>query len=101
MTPRGLCRLARMAYRQSMPGRMNFTLDVGSGPGKRAAAGGPGGPMRLLGMGDFTNPPAAERPPLANRPTHRVDLDNVDELIRRLAPRVVLPAGGGACSRHP
>lgn len=75
-----------------MPARMEFTLGLGdkSAPGPRRKAEGP---MRLLVMGDFSGRPASERAPLATRPTHRVDLDKLDDLIRRLSPRLALPAG--------
>ncbi len=49
--------------------------------------------MRLLVLGDFSGRAAADRPPLAERPTHRVDLDRLDPLMKRLAPRLVLPGG--------
>jgi type VI secretion system protein ImpC len=51
------------------------------------------GPMRLLVLGDFSALPANERPALATRTTHRVDLDNLDETLRRLAPRTALDGG--------
>ncbi len=75
-----------------MPGRMEFKLDLG-----RAAhpqeTGRRRGPMRLLVLGDFSGKPVAERPPLADRPTQRVDRDNLDDVIQRLAPRLTLAAG--------
>jgi len=45
-------------------------------------------PMRLLVMGDFSGKPASERPELASRPTLRVDIDNIDDVMTRLAPRL-------------
>jgi type VI secretion system ImpC/EvpB family protein len=48
--------------------------------------------MRLLVLGDFSGRPAAERPPLATRPTHQIDLDNIDTVMRRLAPRIAVPS---------
>lgn len=48
-------------------------------------------PMRLLVMGNFSGSPAVERPPLARRPTLRVDADTLDTVMRQLAPRVVWP----------
>lgn len=78
-----------------MPARMQFNL--GLGPGAEAAGtsrrGRGRGPMRLLVMGDFSGRPAAERAALATRPTHRVDLDNLDTVMKRLAPRLSLPGG--------
>ncbi len=76
-----------------MPGRMEFKLDLGSVPGVPAGARRPGGPMRLLVMGDFSGRPAGVRPALASRPTHRVDLDNLDDVIVRLMPQLQLPTG--------
>jgi predicted component of type VI protein secretion system len=46
--------------------------------------------MRLLLMGDFSHRPASERRPMAERPTLRVDVDNLDACIARLVPRVQL-----------
>src|SRR6267142_481730 len=50
-------------------------------------------PMRLLVLGDFSGKPVEERPPLASRPTIRVDTDNFDDVMRRLRPRLSVPAG--------
>jgi type VI secretion system protein ImpC len=72
-----------------MPERVKF--DVGFG-----AAGRPRDddePMRLLVLGDFSGRQPAERTPLATRPVHRVDLDNLDELVQRVQPRLSLPTG--------
>jgi type VI secretion system ImpC/EvpB family protein len=49
--------------------------------------------MRLLVLGDFSGKPAAERPPLASRPARHVDLDNVDDVMRRLEPRATVASG--------
>jgi len=51
------------------------------------------GPMRLLVLGDFSALSAAQRPALAKRATHRVDLDSLDETLLRLAPRTELSCG--------
>ena len=72
-----------------MPGRMEF--DLGFGRRDRPRDGDE--PMRLLVLGDFSGSPAAERPPLASRPTHRVDIDNLDDVLRRYGPRVSVGAG--------
>ena len=72
-----------------MPGRFEFDLSFGP-------AGRPRGesePMRLLVLGDFTGKEAAERPSLGNRPIQGVDVDNFDDVMRRLAPRVGTAAG--------
>ncbi len=73
-----------------MPARMEFSFGT-SRPETQRRAGR--GPMRLLLIGDFSARPAAERPPLAQRPTWRVDLDELDPVMQRLAPRLSLPAG--------
>src|SRR5262245_36437350 len=71
-----------------MPERLTF--DVGFGrPGRRADTE----PMRLLVLGDFRGHAAAERHPLASRPTLQVDLDTTDAVMRRLAPRLNIAAG--------
>ena len=72
-----------------MPGRLEFDLNFGR-PARRRDDGDP---MRLLVLGDFSGSPVADRPPLATRPTQQVDLDNVDNVMRRLRPRVRLASG--------
>ena len=76
-----------------MPSRMEFNFDLGRPAAARDARRAARGPMRLLVLGDFSGRPAAARPALASRPTQRVDLDNLDDVMRRLAPRLMLPAG--------
>ena len=49
--------------------------------------------MRLLVLGDFSGKPTADRTPLAARSTQRVDIDNLDAVIRRIGPRLTLAAG--------
>lgn len=44
--------------------------------------------LRLLVLGDFSGAPSEERPALADRPTHRVDVDNLEDIFQRLHPRV-------------
>lgn len=46
--------------------------------------------MRLLILGDFSARPSGERRPLAERPTQRVDVDSLDSVMQRLAPRLAL-----------
>jgi type VI secretion system protein ImpC len=50
-------------------------------------------PLRLLVLGDFSGKPADQRPPLATRPTLAVDVDTLDPVMQRIAPRVRLAAG--------
>ncbi|MDP1651026.1 MAG: type VI secretion system contractile sheath large subunit [Rubrivivax sp.] len=72
---------------------MQFNLDLGRAASTRAAGGAAQGPLRLLVLGDFSARPACERPPLGERRTHRVDLDSIDTVMQRLAPRLQLAAG--------
>lgn len=73
-----------------MSNRMNF--EMGFGP-QGLAPKEDDAPMRLLLLGDFSGRAASERPALATRPALRVDLDELDKVMARLAPRV-LTAGG-------
>src|SRR5262245_29145408 len=78
-----------------MAARMNF--DVGFGPSGRRRE--ETAPMRLLVLGDFSRTPVSERPLLATRPTHRIDVDSLDDVIGRLRPKLALPAGEIAFAR--
>jgi type VI secretion system ImpC/EvpB family protein len=69
---------------------LEFDLGFGRSGGRRRDDGGP---MRLLLVGDFSGKAAAERTPLASRPMQRVDVDNVDDVVRRMAPRLSVAAG--------
>ncbi|MDO9072274.1 MAG: type VI secretion system contractile sheath large subunit [Rubrivivax sp.] len=74
-----------------MVGRLEISVSTGT----RAATTGaraPQEPMRLLLLGDFSGRPAHERPVLAARPTHRVDIDSLGSVMQRLRPLV--PAAG-------
>lgn len=73
-----------------MPGRMEFDFGFGR---KAPAPRDDSAPMRLLVVGDFSGRPAHERPPLADRPTLRVDIDSLDRAIARLKPRLAHEAG--------
>ena len=68
-----------------MPLRSEFTLTSGRTGERRPNARGP---LRLLLLGDFSAMPAAERPPLASRPTRQVDIDNLDAVLASLAPQL-------------
>lgn len=76
-----------------MPGRMEFQLDLGGKGPRTGDDQGRRRPMRLLLLGDFSARPQPERPPLATRPTHRIDIDSLDAVIARLAPQLALPGG--------
>ena len=73
-----------------MPGRLEFEFSA-LPPAARPRS--PRTALRLLLVGDFSGQPAAERRPLADRPTHRVDIDNLDSVLARLAPRLHGAAG--------
>ncbi len=73
-----------------MPAHLEFALSFTRSKARRAA---PDDPMRLLVIGDFSARASAERAPLASRPTHRVDADNLDQVLKRLAPRLGRAAG--------
>jgi type VI secretion system protein ImpC len=72
-----------------MPGRLEFDLGFGRTRGPRDDSD----PMRLLVLGDFSGKAAEDRTPLATRPTQRVDVDNLDDVMRRLQPQLTVPAG--------
>jgi predicted component of type VI protein secretion system len=50
-------------------------------------------PMRLLVLGDFSGPRTGDRIPLAERPTHRIDVDTIERVMNHIRPGVALPAG--------
>mgnify|MGYP000865216422 CR=1 FL=1 len=56
-----------------MPARLEIDLGAQRPPPRRRA----GEPMRILLVGDFGGASLAERVPLADRPTHRVDLERL------------------------
>jgi len=68
-----------------MPGRLEIHVNPSPGAGPEPRKPGAGrGAMRLLLMADFSGRPAAQRPPLAGRPTHRVDADNLADCMQAL-----------------
>lgn len=81
-----------------MPGRLEFALPLGKA---RAADKIPrtDQPMRLLLLGDFSG--RADASALAQRPTLRVDLDTVEALMPRIAPRITLTLAGQPCLFEP
>jgi type VI secretion system protein ImpC len=72
-----------------VPARLEFDLGFGRSGRRRDDSE----PMRLLVVGDFSGKAVAERAPLASRPTHRVDVDNLDDVVQRLLPRLTVAAG--------
>ena len=78
-----------------MAARLKFDVSLGPAGRRRDETA----PMRLLVLGDFSRTSVSERPPLASRPTHRVDVDSLDDVIGRLRPKLALPAGEIAFAR--
>lgn len=70
--------------------RMEFGFSFGPSTAPRVE---PRGPMRLLLLGDFSAKPSSQKPALADRPSHRIDFDTFDAVMRRLGPQLELPAG--------
>jgi type VI secretion system protein ImpC len=78
-----------------MPGHLDFDFRFGNAGRRRDDDE----PMCLLVLGDFSGTPATDRPPLASRPILRVDVDNLDDAVRRFAPRLTVPSGTIAFER--
>ena len=74
-----------------MPGRMEFEFDLAGR--RKARQADDSKPMRLLLIGDFSGSVVAERPPFASRPTHKVDVDTLDAVMKRLGPRLETKSG--------
>ena len=85
-----------------MPARLEFDLSMGRRPASFRAAKPRRGdePMRLLVIGDLAGA-RADREPLAARPTHRVDLDNLEATLQRIAPAVHCTVGGAEVAFAP
>ena len=80
-----------------MPARLEFDLRLNrpEAPRRRPE----GNPMRLLLLGNFSGRAAWVADDAAAEPhwvLHRVDIDNLDEVVRRIAPQVPFPASAGA-----
>lgn len=73
-----------------MPARMDFSLSFGPGGAAAGSPRRPGGPCKLLLLGDFSGLPTADRGPLAGRRTWSVDIDNVESVMQKIAPRLRL-----------
>jgi hypothetical protein len=80
-----------------MPGRLDFQFPLGkpsgAAPRRRETEA-----MRLLLVGDFGG---SSRPALAQRATLRVDIERLDDVLQRVAPRVTLAVGGESCEFAP
>lgn len=74
-----------------MPGRLDFAFNFARGgqPKRRD----PAAPMRLLILADFSGDKKEEKAAIAERPILRIDIDNFDQVLARLAPRLHLPIG--------
>ena len=70
----------------------HLDFDIRPGTAARGHRTDDGAPMRLLLLGDFGG--RIQRAPLASRRPLRVDIDNFDELMRRIAPRLIVEIGG-------
>lgn len=72
----------------------SIELNIGHVPSPRRGRArdedGASAPFRIVVLGDFSGRPAAERPPLAQRRTMRVDIDTFDAQFARVAPVVAL-----------
>lgn len=68
-----------------MPARLQFEFHPA--PSARRS---PHGRLRMLLMGDFSGRAAADRQPLDARPIHRVDIDNFDAVLARVAPTLTI-----------
>ncbi len=74
-----------------MPGRLDLEFGFSRAAARRTRSDGV---KRLLLMGDFSGGAStAPRAALADRPTHKIDIDNIDQVMQRIAPGLRLPAG--------
>jgi type VI secretion system protein ImpC len=65
-----------------MHANLSFDFQPAAGPARDSAE-----PFRLLVIGDFSEQrPEDQKAPLARRPVMRVDVDNLDDALQRMAP---------------
>ena len=69
-------------------------FELGFGSGRASRRRDDDRPMRLLVIGDFSGTGGTDRRPLADRPTHRVDVDNLERVMGRLGPAIDTAFGG-------
>lgn len=69
--------------------KVGFRVSVGPRTSPERAAPAPQTPFRIAVLGDFSGGGVGGA--LADRRTHRVDRDNLDQVLARLAPEVRLP----------
>ena len=76
-----------------MAGRMEFQFQF-RGPRRTPSFGAGQARLRLLLLGDWSGrgQRGVAEPDLARRPLLRIDLDSFDQVMARLAPRLILPA---------
>lgn len=67
----------------------SFEFNLGQASGKRTETA----PMRILLIGDFSGRPIGERTALAQRKAIQVDVDNIEAVIAKLAPRISTDIG--------
>ena len=71
-----------------MPSSIELNIGHASSPRRRRDEDDDGAaPLRIVVLGDFSGRPREERAPLAERLALRVDIDNVDAQLARMAPR--------------
>jgi type VI secretion system protein ImpC len=68
-------------------------FEFGFGSGRAARPRDDDRPMRLLVIGDFSGAARGDRRPLADRPTRRVDIDNLERVMDRLGAGIDTPSG--------
>ena len=81
-----------------MAARIEFEYRFGRSRSRATRREEPGGPMRILVLADLSGRETAEahevEPGLAGRSTVSVDVDNFDEVMRRISPRLELSLAG-------
>ena len=71
-----------------MPSSIELNIGRAPAPRRRGESGDDdAGPFRIVVLGDFSGRPREERAPLGERLPLRVDIDNFDAQLARLAPR--------------
>ncbi len=83
-----------------MPGRMEFEFQFSKTRAPLTSASSDNRPMRFLIMGDFGGRghrgQLEDAAPLGDRPIMRVDVDNFENVMSRVAPRLHLRLGGAS-----
>ncbi|HWB08859.1 MAG TPA: type VI secretion system contractile sheath large subunit [Pirellulales bacterium] len=77
-----------------MSGHIDLSFSFGKPQPQAADRGRPNGGTRILVLGDFSGDARERSRPLAERRPLRIDVDNFDEVLSRLAPCVACPAAG-------